>query len=179
MNIVDLAQRDKDRLSGYTKLLDFYQGKHWEKRAVRGEKQLTFNYAKTLVDKTTNYLMASATIAVESAEDSDDAMARAQRAEQALRAVYEEAILGDACYKVIWDTEGKGIRITTPDVQGIYAWWLGDDVSQVWRVASKYTLTADEVGMLYKVKPKAKTSTMVEVWTNANFSPYLRKDKAF
>jgi len=68
-----LNNRDLDRFKSYTKLLDFYQGKHWEKRAVRGEKQLTFNYAKTLVDKTTNYLMSNATTAVEAIEDSDDA----------------------------------------------------------------------------------------------------------
>jgi len=43
----------------------------------------------------------------------------------------------------------------------------------VWRVASKYTLTADETEMLYKVKPKSKTATIVEVWTNADFELWL------
>jgi hypothetical protein len=33
------------------------------------------------------------------------------------------AILGDACYKVTWE-EGR-VRVTAPDVQGIYVWWLG------------------------------------------------------
>jgi hypothetical protein len=89
--------------------------------------------------------------------------ARARSAEQVLRQVYEQnnlqqldyeteidtAILGDGCYKVIWDTDEKRIRVTAPDVSGIYAWWLGDDTSRVWRVASRYTLTQDEVHMLY------------------------------
>jgi hypothetical protein len=89
--------------------------------------------------------------------------ARVRKAEQLLRQVYEQnnlqqldyetevdtAILGDGCYKVIWDTGEKRIRITAPDVSGIYAWWLGDDTSRVWRVASRYTLTRDEVEMLY------------------------------
>src|SRR3990172_12529045 len=33
------------------------------------------------------------------------------------------AILGDACYKVIWDQEAKRGSITAPDIQGIYTWW--------------------------------------------------------
>ena len=57
------------------------------------------------------------------------------------------AILGDACYKVIWDQETKMVRVTAPDIQGIYAWWVGDDTSRVWRVASKYSLTAEEAEM--------------------------------
>ena len=82
---------------------------------------------------------------------------RARRAEQLLHQVYEDnnlqqldyeteidaAVLGDGCYKVIWDTDEKRIRITAPDVSGIYAWWLGDDTSRVWRVASRYTLSQD------------------------------------
>ena len=116
--------------------------------------------------------MSGITFTVEAIEDSDEARARAQRAEQALHQVYEEnnleqldfeteidcAILGDACFKVIWDTERKSVRITTPDIQGIYAWWLGDDTSRVWRVASKYHLSSDEAEILYKVKPRGKTA---------------------
>jgi len=89
--------------------------------------------------------------------------ARVRRAEQLLHQVYEQnnlkqldyeteidtAILGDGCYKVIWDPDEKRVRVTAPDISGIYAWWLGDDTSRVWRVASRYTLTRDEVEMLY------------------------------
>ena len=182
-----LAQRDRDRLKGYTELLDFYHGVHWSGRAIRGEKRLTFNYAKTLVDKVTSYLMSGVNFAVDALEDSDEARARAQKAELALYQVYEDnnleqldfdteidcAILGDACYKVIWDNEAKKVRVTAPDVQGIYAWLLGDDVSRIWRIASKYTLTAEEVEMLHKLTPKSKTATLVEVWTDSDFELYL------
>jgi len=185
--INQLARRDTDRIRGYRDFLDFYHGRHWEGRAVRGEKRLTFNYAKTLVDKITSYLMSGVNFAVDAVEDSDEARARAQKAEQALYQVYEAnnleqldfdteidcAILGDACYKVIWDNEAKVVRVTAPDVQGIYAWWLGDDVSRVWRVASKYSLTAEEVQMLHKVTPKSKTATLAEVWTAHDFELYL------
>ena len=182
-----LIHRDSDRTKKYKELLDFYQGKHWEGRERRGEKRLTFNYAKVFVDKVTSYLMSGINFAVDAIEDSDEARAAAQRAEAALYQVYEDnnleqldleteidcAILGDACYKVIWDQETQRVRVTAPDIQGIYAWWLGDDASRVWRVASKYSLSAEEVGLLYKeVKSRTRAATIVEVWTDRDFGLY-------
>ena len=185
--ITQLAQRDRDRLRGYTELLDFYHGLHWEGRAPRGEKRLTFNYAKVLVDKITSYLMSGTTFAVDAIEDTDEARTRARATELILNNVFDEnnleqldfdteidcAILGDACYKVIWDNETKKVRVTAPDIQGIYAWWLGDDVSRVWRVASKYILNAEEVEMLHHITPKTKTVTLVELWTDKEYELYL------
>ena len=182
-----LAHHDTDRLKRYKELLDFYYGRHWEGYAKRGEKRLTFNYAKVVIDKATSYLMSGINFAVDAVEDSDEARARARRAESALYQVYEAnnleqldfeteidcAILGDACYKVIWDQETKRVRVTAPDVQGIYAWWVGDDTSRIWRVASKYSLTADEVEILYKVRPKGKTANIVELWTAQDLELWL------
>lgn len=185
--LTQLARRDVDRLKRYRELLDFYHGKHWEGRERWGEKRLTFNYAKVFIDKVTSYLISGISFAVEAVDDSAEARARAQRAEAALYRVYEEnnleqldldteidcAILGDAGYKVIWDSEMKRVRVTSPDIQGIYAWWLGDDISRVWRVASRYNLSAEETELLYKVKPKSKTASIVELWTDREFELYL------
>jgi hypothetical protein len=189
--INQLARRDMDRIRGYRDFLDIYHGRHWEGSPstgrIRGEKRLTFNYAKVFIDKITSYLMSGVNFAVDAVEDSAEARARAQKVEEALYQVYEAnnleqldfeteidcAVLGDACYKVIWDNESKSVRITAPDIQGIYAWWLGDDTSQVWRVASKYSLSAEETGLLYGVKPKGKTTAVVEVWTAQEFELYL------
>ena len=182
-----LNHRDMDRIKGYKELLDFYRGIHWQGRERWGEKRLTFNYAKVFVDKITSYLMSGINFVVEPVDDSDEARIKARRAEQVLHRVYEEnnleqidleteidcAILGDAGYKVIWDAESKQVRVTVPDVQGIYAWWLGDDPSRVWRVASKYSLEREEAEMLYQVKPKAKTATIIELWTDSEFELYL------
>ncbi len=182
-----LNNRDLDRLKSYKQLLDFYHGRHWEGYAKRGEKRLTFNYAKVIIDKIASYLMSGITFAVEAAEDSDEARASAQRAEQTLHQVYEEnnleqldfeteidcSILGDACFKVTWDPEKKGVRITAPDIQGIYAWWLGDDTSRVWRIASRYNLTPEEAEIMYKVKPKGKTASVVELWTAEEFELWV------
>jgi len=178
-NPAELARRDSERIKGYKELLDFYHGIHWEGRERWGEKRLTFNYAKVFIDKVTSYLMSGAKFAVEPVEDSEEARARAQRAEAALYQVYQDnnleqldfeteidcAILGDAGYKVIWNQETGSVHITAPDIQGIYAWWVGDDTSGLWRVASKYSLSAEVVEDLYQVKAKGKTATLVEVWT--------------
>jgi len=184
---MQLNHRDLDRKKNYKELLDFYHGWQWEGRERRGEKRLTFNYAKVFIDKVTSYLMSGINFAVDPLEDSDEARARAQRAEAALYEVYQDnnleqldfeteidcAVLGDACYKVIWDQEAKKVRITAPDIQGIYVWWLGDDTSRVWRVASRYSLSAEEAELLYQVKPSSKTATIVELWTDGEFELYL------
>lgn len=83
------------------------------------------------------------------------------------------AVLGDGCYKVIWDADEKKVRVTAPDVQGIYAWCCGDDISRVWRVASRYRLGAEEAENIYGVKSKNKAATVVEMWTDNNFELYL------
>ena len=172
---MQLARHDMDRVKGYKELLDFYHGWHWEGRERRGDKRLTFNYAKVFVDKVTSYLMSGINFAVDAVADSDEARAGARKAEAALYEVYQDnnleqldsetevdcAILGDACYKVIWEQERKKVRITAPDIQGIYAWWLGDDTSRVWRVASKYSLSAEATELLYQVKPRPTTATIV------------------
>lgn len=184
---MQLARLDMDRVRGYKEFLDFYHGRQWEGRERRGERRLIFNYAKVFIDKITSYLMSGINFAVDAVEDSDEARVRAQKAEAALYRIYDDnnleqldleteidcAILGDACYKVIWDTTEKKIRVTAPDVQGIYAWWLGDDTSRIWRVASKYSLSAEETELLYQVKPKSKTATVVELWTAQDFELYL------
>lgn len=185
-----LTRRDLDRLKEYQLLLDFYHGRHWEGYARRGEKRLTFNYAKVFIDKVTSYLMSGVNFAVDATMDSDEARARAQRAEAALNEVYEAnnlaqldfeteidcAILGDSCFKVVWDHEIKGVRVTALDVQGIYAWWLGDDVSRVWRVASRYSISAEEAEMLHRIKPRGKTANIVELWTEREFELFIDDD---
>ena len=56
----------------------------------------------------------------------------------------DAAVLGDGCYKVIWDAEERRVRVTAPDVQGIFAWWVGDDPSKVWQVASRYRISSED-----------------------------------
>jgi hypothetical protein len=166
-NPSQLTRLDTTRLANYRSNLDFYNGSQWQQTSRH--RQLVFNYAKVSIDKCTSFLMqglglacypASTHLALQGAEiprftrnrlrNLESEGARARRAEQLLRQVYEHnnlqqldyeteidtAILGDGCYKVIWDTDQKRIHITAPDVSGLFAWWLGDNTSRVWRVAS-------------------------------------------
>jgi len=210
-----LNRMDTQRLANYRTNLDFYQGNHWP--TTSRHRQLVFNYAKVSIDKVTSFLMQGLNFACYPREETDELKVRARSAEQLLRRVYEEnnlqqldyeteidtAVLGDGCYKVIWDTNEKRIRITAPDVSGIYAWWLGDDTSRVWRVASCYTLTQEEVEMLYSgvIASEAKQSqgiatsprfigaprndrkgaarnnvVVTEVWTDKTFDLFLDND---
>jgi hypothetical protein len=200
INVINqITGRDRDRMRNYKEMLDFYQGKQWPGRERWGEKRLTFNYARVFIDKITSYLMSGINFTVESVQDTPEGRATAERAEKILTRVYLDsgleqtdfetetdcAILGDACYKVVWDNEAQKVRVTTPDIQGIYAWWMGDDIARVWKVASRYQLSEEEVEMLYggNATPnpaRSSTSlqddtqkTIIEVWTEKEFELYL------
>ena len=183
----DLNRRDTDRMRHYRELLDFYQGTQWPGRERLGEKHLTFNYARVVVDKMASYLMSGVKYVVDPIEDSAEGREKARRAEAALQQVYEEngleqldfeteidcAVLGDAGYKVIWDTEIAGVRVTAPDIQGIYIWYGGDDASRIWRVASRYFLDNEMAAMMYGIKPKGKNTCVVELWTADAFELWV------
>lgn len=187
-NLSQLNRMDTTRLANYRTNLDFYQGNHWP--TASRHRQLVFNYAKVSIDKLTSFLMQGLNFACYPAEETDEFKARARKAEQLLRQVYEQnklqqldyeteidaAVLGDGCYKVIWDTDEKCIRITAPDISGIYTWWLGDDTSRVWRVASRYTLTQDEVQLLYGRAIEKKQAIITELWTDKTFDLFLGND---
>jgi len=187
-NPQSLAQLDKSRFSDYKSNLDFYNGTQWTETSKH--RQLVFNYARIAVDKLTSYLMQGLNFACDPIDETDMAKATAQRAEQVIYQVYHDntlaqldyetevdaSILGDGCYKVTWDTVEKRIRITSPNINGLFAWWLGDDPSKVWRVASRYTLTQDEIELLYNRAITKKTADITEVWTDKTFQLYLDND---
>ena len=157
-----LARRDMSRLRAYRENLDFYHGAQWLEPRRRRERRLTFNYAKTIVEKTASYVISGYSSLVDPLDGSPEELERARRAERALRQAREAnnldqldfdneidcSVLGDAAYKVTWDAREERVRVSAPDVQGLYAWWLGDDPGQVWRVASRYTLTQEVCLML-------------------------------
>ena len=165
---VQLQELDRERRSRYRENLAFYEGRQWPGRARRGERRLTFNYAKAFIDKVTSYLLTGATVQLEGG-DSAEGRARAQVAEQTLRNVaslnglaqldYETeldcAVLGDACYKVTWDAVAGTVRITAPDVQGVFAWREPDDPARITAIATQYRLPGE---------PNAD-DTVTEYWT--------------
>jgi len=188
-----LARLDLGRLKAYRDNLDFYQGAQWPEPARRRERRLIFNYAKTIIDKMASYVMSELKFAVDPVDGSPEAAEAARRVEAVLREVSEAnnleqldfdtesdcSILGDAAFKVTWDPLERRVRVGAPDVQGLYVWWLGDDVTRVWRVASRYQLSTEEVQMLYGIQPsptssgRRRESTVVEVWMQQEFELWL------
>ena len=183
-----LARMDSNRMIVYRNNLDFYQGKQWLSQSRN--RQLVFNYVKASVDKTTSYLMRGVNFACYANDNNEQSRGKVRQSEQLLQQVYEQnmlqqldwetevdcAVLGDACYKVTWDSVAKRIRVNSPDVSGIYAWWVGDDVSRVWRVASRYELTDEEIKMLYDLSIPKKKAYITELWTSEVFQLYIDND---
>jgi hypothetical protein len=171
-----LQRMDEERRTAYQRNLRFYAGEQWSGRARRGERRLTFNYAKALVDKVTGYLLTGSAVQLEGG-DTAEGIGLARTAERALRAVERAnglaqldfeteldcAVLGDGCYRVGWDGVAGRVRVTAPDVQGIFAWRAADDPSEVTAIASRYTL-APGAG-----KKAAPEDTITEYWTGEVF----------
>jgi hypothetical protein len=193
-NLQSLSQLDRPRFAGYRANLDFYNGEQWADKsgASRGSgRQLVFNYAKIAIDKVASYLMEGLNFACEPVQsqtsNNKNQKDIARQAEQVIYDVYQAnslqeldyetevdaAILGDGCFKVTWDAQEKRIRVTSPDISGLYAWWLGDDLSKVWQVASRYPLTKDELELLYQKKTDKKTVTITELWTAKQFTLFV------
>ncbi|MCS7207617.1 MAG: phage portal protein [Dehalococcoidia bacterium] len=174
-----IARMDGERLRRYAEYLAFAQGHQWSTPARRGERRLTFNYARAFAEKVTSYLLSGLTVTTEPWDASPQARERALRAQEVWNAIAEAnaldeldyeteldtAILGDGCYKVIWDSQEGRVRITAPDVQGIFAWWTEDDPSRLLQVASRYRLSAEECLLRWGVAPKGPQGTVVEGWT--------------
>ncbi|MFA6612765.1 MAG: phage portal protein [Dehalococcoidales bacterium] len=196
-NPAELENASSERFKRYREMLAFYSGSQWQGRATRGEKRLTFNYARVIVDKLTSYLMNGLSVRL-SAEDEKDEEAVAE-AEHALKRVRAEnsldiidyetevdtAILGDGCYKVTWDKIRKSVKVSSPDVQGIHVWWRGDDSSEIRQVASCYHLDEPEIRRLYPGLAHAKDPLFTEVWTEKQFElrvgekPFIRRKNPY
>jgi len=58
-------------------------------------------------------------------------------------------------------------------VQGLFCRWLGDDVSRIYRVASRYTLSAEETETLHGVAPQSAKVTIIEDWTDSSFTLWI------
>ncbi|MEX0799846.1 MAG: phage portal protein [Dehalococcoidia bacterium] len=192
-----LLRMDAARLRAYGDNLAFYEGSQWREPQRRRERRVTFNYAKAIVEKTASYVMSghsslvdpSTSLRTGPADGSPEEQERARRAERALRELRDAnnleqldfdneidcSVLGDAAYKITWDAREERVRVSAPDVQGLFAWWIGDDPSRVWRVASRYALSTEEAEALFGELPASRRSehTVVEVWTDSQFELWL------
>src|SRR5690349_12967979 len=79
------------RWSRYQSYLDFYRGMQWEERRKPGERRLTINYARTLVQKGAAYLMGKP-VQFELIPNGEDAAAQelARECERILRELWDD-----------------------------------------------------------------------------------------
>ena len=149
-----LRNRDLPRRRDYAANLAWYEGKQWSGQPRKGERRMVLNYAARVVNRSAGLLLKNRSIAIaapvaqpqEAATPAAEAWARAA-ADSNLEVLDLEteidcAVLGDACYKVTWDAKRDRLRITSPDVQGLHAWWEPDDPNQVIQVAHQYRVPA-------------------------------------
>jgi hypothetical protein len=182
---VRLQRLDEDRLRRYRENLSFYEGKQWEGRVRRNERRLTFNYAKAFVDKVTSYLLNGQSVQLDARDgDTPTGRDRIRNAERALREVeaanglaqldfeteLDCAVLGDAAYKVTWDAAEGAVRVSAPDVQGIFAWRQPDDPARIVAIASRYQ-PSPAPG-----QPASSAETMTEYWTAETFELWRGND---
>jgi hypothetical protein len=174
-----LANIDITRRTHYVDLLNFYTGRQWTTPALRNERRLTLNYAKTIVQKITSYLITNLYISVVPHSHSAEDIALADAAQDALDAIadannldaldfdteLDTAILGDGAYRVHWDEASQSIRISAPDVQNIWAWPSAADHTQPVRIVCQYSLPAAAAAAIYRATPANDIATITEDWT--------------
>lgn len=171
-----LARTDRKRLDAYKQNLAFYNGRQWTRPNQRA-KQLVYNYARAAIAKVAAHVAPAHTIQIFAADESDQP--RAERAEQALKAIYQinsiarldfdtevdTSVLGDGCYKITTEPE-EGVCITAPDIQGIYAWTSPHRLTEFVRVAQRYTLQASNLPPGWPALPaKQQSAQVTEDWT--------------
>ena len=77
----------------------------------------------------------------------------------------DAAVLGDGAFKVTWDEDEQRVVVSSPDVQGLFAWWAGDDVRRVQRVVSRYSIDGVET-------VESWTAREFELWVERRPNPY-------
>ncbi|MFN8585317.1 MAG: phage portal protein [Dehalococcoidia bacterium] len=189
-----LANRDADRLRRYQEYLDYYEGRRGSPPARGRERTLTFNYARAMVEKGASYLVTEHRPQVVAVEDTAAGRREAAEAERALVEAWDAndlarldletevdtAVLGDGAFKVVWDERERRVVVSAPDVQGLYAWWVGDDVRRLWRVAARYRMPSEQVAERIGHTPRSPggrlpaTVDVIESWTSERFELWLQ-----
>lgn len=162
-----LTPADEARFGQYAAALAFYRGSQWATPARRGTKpgqthQLVFNYARTVLRKTTSYVFpAPVAFSVMPSAGADEVTAN--RAEQVLAATIRDldlarldlalgldaSVLGDAAVKVTWDAARGRPRVVAVNPATLVVRTAADDPRAVRAVTHAYALGgADLTGML-------------------------------
>ncbi len=181
----ELDDSDDGRRMRYRRYLDFYNGEQFSIPAKAGERRLTVNYARLLVNKTASFMLGAG-VKYECANPAaEEALAKVATDNGLNLLDYETAIdaaiLGDGAWKVTGASTppsfigkgagGLGLRVRSVDVFNLAVEWAGDDVRRVRQVTESYELSPEEVSRIFGVQLMAGADyvQVSEVWTAGEF----------
>ena len=177
-----LKTRDKDRLGQYTTALAYYRGKQWPAARAASEplRRLTVNYLRAITNKTASYVMQGRTTSVQPRSESDADTTAAADAERALNEIAANnaldrldhtteidcAVLGDAAFKITWDTADQRVAITAPDMAGLFPWTHPANPLRLLRLAHRYQIPQAEATQLWGLRSADDPAWLIEDWTD-------------
>lgn len=154
---------DFDRFARYADLRAFFDGDQWTGRAQRHESRLVFNYARSLIRKTTSYVFPDAVrFSVNPDHDTPGARDHANQVERLLAATLsslqldrldhalanDAAVLGDAAMKVTWDDQNGRPRVVAVDPAALVAHHKPGDPWTVSTVVHAYGQSGRDVARM-------------------------------
>ena len=182
--------------SRYREYLDYHEGRRGGPPRRGRERVHTFNYARAIVEKGASYLVTDHRPLVHPLANGVDDRREAVAAEALLHDTWEAkdlarldieteidtATLGDGAFKMTWDEQEQRIIVSSPDVQGLFVWWHGDDVRRVHRVAARYEVDAETLAERTGRAPRAiggahpSTIEVVEAKTADRFDLWVQDE---
>ncbi len=186
-----LTTGDADRFARYADLRAFYDGDQWLGRAQRHETRLVFNYARSLIRKTSSYVFpAPVRFSVTPDTDSADARDAANRVERLLAATIstlqldqldlalatDAAVIGDAAMKVTWDAARRRPRVVAVDPAALVVRHEAGDPWSISTVYHAYGQTGREIERLVTQDQASRLALdanraypVVETWSESRW----------
>ena len=179
---------DYDRFARYADLRAFFDGDQWLGRAQRHETRLVFNYARSLVRKTSSYVFPAA-VRFSVVPDDDDTVSRdhANRVERLLSSTVaalqldrldlalatDLAVIGDAAMKVTWDDQRRCPRVVAVDPAALVTHHAPDDPWTVTTVFHAYGQRGRDIGGMLDREQHTRLGLdpdraypVIETWTD-------------
>ena len=183
-----MSTDDYDRFARYADLRGFFDGDQWLGRAQRHETRLVFNYARSLVRKTSSYVFpAPVRYSVTPDDDSPPAREHANRVERLLAGVIaalqldrldlalatDLAVAGDAAMKVTWDDQRRRPRMVAVDPAALVVHHEPGDPWTVATIFHAYGQPGRDIGRLVTREQMNRlaldpdhTYPVIETWTD-------------
>ncbi|HYH10777.1 MAG TPA: phage portal protein [Thermomicrobiales bacterium] len=182
-----MSVEDYDRFARYADLRAFFDGDQWLGRAQRHETRLVFNYARSLIRKTSSYVFpAPVRFSVVPDDERVPARDHANRVERLLTDTVSSlqldrldlalatdlAVTGDAAMKVTWDDRRHRPRIVAVDPAALVVHHEADDPWTVTTVFHAYGQPGRDLGSVIDPAQVSRltldperTYPVIETWT--------------